>query len=70
MSRPTAGTQNWWRIIFVRPAGARRSRTVRRFQPDGKWDGETRWCAVNARLSDNFDPTGAPGHRDRRQELW
>jgi hypothetical protein len=30
------------------------------FQPDGKWDGETRSYAVNARLFDNFDAAEAP----------
>jgi hypothetical protein len=30
------------------------------FQPDGKWDGETRSYAINARLFDNCDAAEAP----------
>jgi hypothetical protein len=40
------------------------------FQPDGKWDGETRKYAVNARLFDNFDAAEAPVTVIDGKNLW
>jgi len=38
--------------------------------PAGKWDGETRRYAVNARLFDNFDAAEAPVTVIDGKNLW
>ena len=40
------------------------------FEPDGKWDGQTRRIGINARLFENFDAAEYPVRKIDGRNLW